>query len=506
MQKKQAIIVLILLVPVIIFANNFSVIETTFKNKENINDNRITTYAQSGNLRLSEQYIVLNLKERKYIKEILLLWHKKYFPKNYKILGSNDYLNWFIIKDNITVKKNKIKGNNYVNEVSINYRVAQFIKIYIPQIPESDRAKIVKIAEINIKYKSRIKPTIERFKVTKIDKYSAIINWETDYETLGQVRYGLSPEDVNKVHAEYFFTKRHNIKIANLKRGKTYFFQIINMTPDGKVITSPLRKFKTKGIPLPEIVNISIIEKTYNKVKLLIESNIPTKLGFYYGKKSGVYQKKLTKNKYQKKHLIDIKGLRPLNKYYYKVVIKDKENNQYSRVGNFITGEYNIALNKPVEGTFKNTYIADVFRLKGDILKRVNDGSFDYRKGMAVSFNPAKSDQFVIIDLKKIEPVSKIITYWRALAYPYFYYIYYSNNKKEWKKYKKIVKLKDKKPRMVPGSGIPMKIGETEFKNFKARYIKIFIPKGAPYYKRYPKYKFLQLMELKIYGIYKGGY
>ncbi len=74
-----------------------------------------------------------------------------------------------------------------------------------------------------------------------------------------------------------------------------------------------------------------------------------------------------------------LEKLQPLKEYI--VNISGKGNISDSTQTVFLSGEHNIALGKKVYGTFDSKYIGDRFELKGDVLKRVTDGSFDYAKG-----------------------------------------------------------------------------------------------------------------------------
>jgi hypothetical protein len=68
---------LILFLNLNLFANNFSIIESTFNNPENIYDNNLETSANSGDLSLSEQFLVINLKKLSYINKIEIFSQKK---------------------------------------------------------------------------------------------------------------------------------------------------------------------------------------------------------------------------------------------------------------------------------------------------------------------------------------------------------------------------------------------------------------------------------------------
>lgn len=488
-----------------VYCKSISIIETTFKEPIYLLDNNKKTCSVSESLKQCEQFIIINLKEKKYVKNVTILWHKKYPAPCVKILGSIDYLNWSLIKNIKNIKKQPVKNNYIVHKINLKNKVAQFIKILISQDGKikNNGNNIIKINEIYFNYSEKLKPKLINSSIQSIKKNKATIIWNTDFETLGQIRYGIHPDKISDIHTEYFYTKSHSLLLKNLERGTKYFYQIINQTPDNKYFISKLLTFKTKGIPFPKIEKININKRTHNSITLSIKPNIRTSLVMKYGTDPDKLNKTISIKKLKKKHIINIKGLQPLTKYYCQVTIKDKQKNLFKMKYEFLTVEYNIALNKKAWGTFYNDYIADIFRLKGNIIKRVNDGSFDYKTGMAVSLNPMKSDQFIIIDLGKNKEIEKIITYWRALAYPYLYFIYFSKDSKKWHRYKKMVNLKKAKPKFIQGSGIPMIIGETDIDNIQTRFVKILIPKGTPYYKKYKLYHFLQLMEIKIYGKYK---
>lgn len=481
-----------------IYANEISVIESTFKDSNFLFDKNLNTFAISGKLNIAEQYIVFNLKKVLYLTKIEIIWQEK-VPKYYKVLGSSDYINWFTLTEISDKHKAIKKMDNYIHSIEIEPGVCQFVKIYIPQMKNFDFQ--LKIAEVQFFSASNIKPEVKNLKISEISSNYVVINWQTDYPTIGQIRLGLSPDNFEKIQTEYLYSRQHSIKIENLQKGKRYCFQIINLLPDGNYITSPLKDFKTTGLPLPEIEEIKVLEREYDYVILKIKNNIESKLELSYGEKSGEYESRVFNDEFKIEHIVKISNLIPLTKYYSKILITDRYGNKFYKFFDFITGEYNIALGKRVEGTFTNRYIGDIFNLEGDVIKRVNDGSFDYRNGMAVSFDPDKSDQFVIIDLEDVYPVERIITYWRALAYPKFYFIYASLDKKDWKKIA-TVNLENTPAKLIEGSGIPMKIGESKFDNLNTRFIKLIVFKNTPYYRKFEHYKFIQLLELKIYGVF----
>ena len=52
--------------------------------------------------------------------------------------------------------------------------------------------------------------------------------------------------------------------------------------------------------------------------------------------------------------------------------------------------------------------------------------------------------------------------------------------------------------------GLPVKVIETDCNNINARYIRLFIGKGWPYYRKVDSYMFVQLLEMKVYPQAEG--
>lgn len=493
---KRAVFFLLLFSCTILFGQNYSIVETTFRDAEALLDNNDRTVAVSGDLKQGEQFIILNLKERKYLKTVLVDWDREGRPEACRILGSIDYLNWFVISADTQARPglNRIDGKG---------KVAQFIRLHIPQ--EKNKAGEFRIKDLKFEYFKDIHPKILSRGIRNIIETGAEIFWKTDYDTLGQIRFGLDVNSINKIYTEFSYSKEHSLKLRDLARGKRYHYQIINQTPENRYFTSRLESFLTKGVPLPEIEEVRTLSAGPSSVTLYVRSNVDTDVKVLYGKSAGLLEKSVSPKGRKKAHKVSISGLSPLSEYPSRIIVTDLSNRTFQQDYIIRTGEYNIALKRPVEGTFSSTFIADIFQLKGDVLKRVNDGSFDYAGGMAVSSDPFQSDQYVIVDLGQVQEIEKVITYWRALAYPYFYSLSFSGDKISWSKARNVI-LKEKSPSSVEGSNIPMIIGETPLKGISARYVKIFMPKGVPYYKRFPNYRFLQLMELRVYGRFTGGF
>lgn len=86
--------------------------------------------------------------------------------------------------------------------------------------------------------------TISNVSVSQISQTSAIINWNTNVTTTGQVSYGLTSQygSVAPVNAS---SNSHNILLNGLSPGSTYHFSILARTSDNMVTTTSDNTFAT---------------------------------------------------------------------------------------------------------------------------------------------------------------------------------------------------------------------------------------------------------------------
>lgn len=297
------------------------------------------------------------------------------------------------------------------------------------------------------------------------------------------------------------------VSLDGLRQGTIYYFQANFYDAKNERKFYRLGWFKTSGRAVTCIEKIDLYPAQYEaKVNLYMNNPgtgfVSLKAGKQDLKFAFVFQNKTTipgslgVQQEVNLYTASLSGLKAIQKYNLRILFTDEKGTVLSKDAVLETLENDIALKKPVEGTFTGKYIADNFILDGDILSRVNDGSFDYRSGMAVSSNnPAISDHWVIVDLQKSYPIRSVITFWRSLAYPLAYQVSLSIDKKTWTSLKNVVSPYTDQLAV----NLPMKVGETAYKGENARFVKIFIPAGTKCYQRFDNYSFIQLMELKIY-------
>ena len=132
------------------------------------------------------------------------------------------------------------------------------------------------------------------------------------------------------------------------------------------------------------------------------------------------------------------------------------------------------------------------------MLSRITDGTLDYFKGMATSGDPKNADQWVKIDLGDIFTLDKILTFWRGTAYPNQFSLLVSLDGKAWKTISDDLDA-GRGEISRSESGDPLMIVTTDAEKSMARFVKLFVQKGARCYQKHRNFHFVQLFEIKVY-------
>lgn len=204
---------------------------------------------------------------------------------------------------------------------------------------------------------------------------------------------------------------------------------------------------------------------------------------------------------YTREHAIFVHGLLPGRRYRYRMDFTDFHGNMsYSVPVAFSTRSSNLLLRRSVEGTFTAFQPDDPNYVKpeGNPLSRVNDGDDNYFSSMVTSREPDAEDQYLVFDLGKVTPLNTLFIYWRALAYSRAYEIDISNDAEQWTTVVRGADA-DQGVRSYSSRGDPMLVARHDLKGVKAQYVRILHKKNAPYIVRDPSWKFIQIMEVKLF-------
>ncbi|MEW6606368.1 MAG: discoidin domain-containing protein [bacterium] len=476
----------------------------SFEHKTNATDGNNESLATSQDVTASSQYLIIDLGKPYYINLVRIFWDKEGISSNYQIKTSMDFINWTRVAEDIDGTTGEAKGNIIIKDTACKGIAAQYIQLFIPK-GLSVVIKEIQVAELQVFPATELNVQIDEITATDITDNSVKILWKTNIETTGQVQYTPAHQNKKNISLSLASETDHNISLKNLLPGTTYYYQITAKDYYGNLTLSDYHTFTTTGIPLPLFSSIEVSQVSETTAVINWITNVPTTSELRYGTDTN-YKKGILINKnLLLTHNVELSSLRPSTVYHFEISAKDEFGHRIvSEDITFTTLENNIALKKVVTGTFIHCPDKRYISQKTEFISRVTDGSTSYFTGMATSGDITLEDQYVIIDLGKKYPIDKIVAYWRSLAYSQDYTIKVSLDGSDWT----IIDTGISGDDGVNGrsdTGDPMKIVSTPCDGVEAQYVQLFIAKGSVYYHKHEEWRLVQLMELKVYGIWKGG-
>lgn len=337
-------------------------------------------------------------------------------------------------------------------------------------------------------------------KVASVDTHTVVIEWQTNVPTNGRVDYGEDVHSANRVALVIDLDTFHQTLLYGLREGEEHVYRVFASDTRGRDIRTNWMSFRTSGVPAPRITKVDIHEITWHSATIIWTSNIPVKGKLECGYDTA-YGYSKQESKFGMRHEVRIDQFSPLKTIAFKISAVDKRGlYAVPYEARFQTEELNIAQGAAVRGTFHHNperpYITD----SPPILQRVTDGSTSYFKGMSTSADPADTDQWVEIDLGEIKDAAAIVTIWRRLAYPKQFRLRGSLDGERWYEFGDTYSA-DFGTTITSHSqtGDPIWIHTASIGQYSLRYVRLEIPQGAPYHKKFQNYTFVQLYELKVY-------
>lgn len=315
---------------------------------------------------------------------------------------------------------------------------AQYLRVRFNS-KEKDAVEI-KLYEISAGKKDVGENGIENVRIVDITKHTAAIEYTTVVATTSQVRYSPWRPDMNNVLIDQRVRTEHRLEMDGLLEGTEYYIQAL--IPKDEVF-SGIHKFRTEGKPLPIILNINLDEIEPARARLILTGNTGLNWKLYYGKYDGMMDAEAAKNSpdgkvsemvgYETMHGFEMIGLKPRTRYYFLLKAEDDEGRETeSDLHGFDTPSVNLALGKPVEGTFRNELDDSYITPSDNPIGRVTDGDETYFGGFAKSMSPSLYKQFVMVDLEEVVEVAEVVVVWSRLAIPEEYTVKVDDGDQEW--------------------------------------------------------------------------
>ncbi len=331
-------------------------------------------------------------------------------------------------------------------------------------------------------------------------KHSATITWETTHPASGRIKYGDNP-DLPGTQNFISANKTHTVQLSDLTEGTKYGFRVYAWDKSDRRIKSQLIFFETKGMPPPQFKKLKVAEKTREGGVIRWVTNTPTTAYFEAGYDTPFEftTKHVMPNTH---HEVKLTQFYPGKELYYRISIEDtRGRTKNSGLRKFRTRENNVAWEKPVRGTFDVPIygIPKGQNGSGPYDKRIVDDRYTYQYGTANSGDPADTVQWFVVDLEQFYVPDTAVFIWRRYAYPKKYRILGSKSGVYWEILAGDLNAADGEK--VRKGGIPSIKHVISLNGIEEDYqfIKVEIPKGAPYHVRYSSYNFVQLQEFKLF-------
>ncbi|MFA6448733.1 MAG: discoidin domain-containing protein [bacterium] len=332
--------------------------------------------------------------------------------------------------------------------------------------------------------------------VENITEEGAVIKYKTTNPSASQVRIGAGKPVFDQIFAIKELATDHKIILNKLTSGADYFFQVVleESEPQNSK-TSPVIVFHTSGTPPPEITKVDLRAPKSDSALLNLKANTPVKWRVSYGlyRQDTTVEKALNDPETAKESSeglladasFEITGLAPRTRYFLLVSATDMAGHEAtSDMLGFETAPLNLALGKPVEGTFTNE-LEDPYIEKTDApIKRVTDGDENYFTGFAKAWPTSSGIQWAQIDLGAELKAEEAVIVWSSLAVPQDYTLSTSSDGATWAQ---ILKITDGKP--GEGAAVTTGTGNSErgdpltyvsaMISGNLRYLRLEIPKDA---------------------------
>ncbi len=478
---------MILLVSSLILSGNIALqkdVLGAFKPVSALVDGNYQTSAVSTSER--KEFIV-QLGKANYIKSVVLHL-KKPLPDYVVVEMSMDFFSWF------SKVKKKVKSKT----VAFRFKhspVAMFVKVSFLS------KRKVKVAEVEIFSAKGKRNKIYDVKIKDVTENSVVISWKTEEPSQDHIVMARERRGRRTKIVDAGYKKNHTAFIKNLEKGHWYEFIIVSETPDGRKIESDVFRFRTRGIPYPEFVLVKSPSITPHSADIKADTNVPTKANLTLRFPSGEV-KKFSSDTFKTNHTFKVSGLKQETVYSFMVSAVDRFGNEVSTSWlSFTTPANNIALGKRVFGTFNNTS-KDITSHGGyNSITNVVDGDLNYFTGMAVSFKVANADQYVVVDLGKVEPVKRIDVYWWGLAYSRDYQIDVSDDGKNWRVIERGIDAEDGSEVRSPRGDLLVK--QSIVSKFRARFVRLLARAGSSVGTRIKKWPALPVLYLSEVAVIK---
>lgn len=156
----------------------------------------------------------------------------------------------------------------------------------------------------------------------EVGRNSANLHWETpEYDTTGQLRFGISPSNLDQVLDAGGLARAHRVEVAGLNSSTTYFFQAVGRDNLGSEKTSEIISLTTAAEWALGPVSVSSSETSFAASFSTI--GYPTNGKFLWGLSAESLTEVALAGEGATEHFSEVNGLSPDTMYYLQAVATD---------------------------------------------------------------------------------------------------------------------------------------------------------------------------------------
>lgn len=170
------------------------------------------------------------------------------------------------------------------------------------------------------------------------------VNWTTNVDSTGYLYYGLSDSRLDRYVGHLTLGKSHSADMTGLKKGTDYYYKIVATDENGQQVSSNINFLDTDDMDDTKAATISgfeVIQATGYAAAFSFATDEDVQVVMKYGTDKNNLKKSKKYSKYSQKHFVLINGLSSGTKYYYQIIVTDKDKNENSSEGSFISGDSN---------------------------------------------------------------------------------------------------------------------------------------------------------------------
>ncbi|HNW93208.1 MAG TPA: discoidin domain-containing protein [bacterium] len=352
------------------------------------------------------------------------------------------------------------------------------------------------LQRLELSLQGSMPPTAARVLANRVEQVgdtTATLLWTTDLAVTAEIGCGLSLQALSTT-VSLTAAMEHAQLLSGLMPGTLYWYKIVGRDDvTGTFVTAgrqPLR-YESVGGSCLDAHQLQIVWTTNHPASMII--------GLRHADDT-TYTTQFDKPLALRSHTVMFGNLRAGNRYYFIIQSTDSTGaiiNSGER--SVVMPENNVALHRPVSGTFDQLPADPGVKPDSEPRAKVTDGDDAFATGTVNSGNINAAEQWVAVDLGDTVSVRSVVTVWRRLAYPQAFRLLGSSDGINWELIEWNINAADG-VEARSRTGDPLYVVTTPVQGARYRYIKAMLTKGSRYFVKHAEWNFVQLVEMKVFG------